>query len=114
MPVALRYKNPMVYDFKGSAYRDQTYADLVAQAKAGGHDALILRNTYDPGAGTAKLVDVGVVFDPSQIRSKFAQFDPAKINSPDLLAAGVPLGLLAGTNVEMQKKQEKKSMTPKR
>lgn len=114
MPVALRYKNPMVYDFKGSAYRDQTYADLVAQAKAGGHDALILRNTYDPGAGTAKLVDVGVVFDPSQIRSKFAQFDPAKINSPDLLAAGVPLGLLAGTNVEMQKKQEKKSMAPKR
>jgi hypothetical protein len=114
MPVALRYKNPMVYDFKGSAYRDQTYADLVAQAKAGGHDALILRNTYDPGAGTAKLVDVGVVFDPSQIRSKFAQFDPAKINSPDLLAAGVPLGLLAGTNIEMPKKQEKKSMTPKR
>ena len=108
MPVALRYKNPMYYDFKGSAYRDQTYADLVKEAKAKGHDALILQNTYDPGAGTAKLVDVGVVFDPAQIRSKFAKFDPKNINSPDVLAAGVPLGLLAGTEVEMPKKQQKK------
>ncbi len=108
MPVALRYKNPMYYDFKGSAYRDQTYADLVKEAKAKGHDALILQNTYDPGAGTAKLVDVGVVFDPAQIRSRFAKFDPANINSPDILAAGVPLGLLAGTEAEMPKKKQKK------
>jgi hypothetical protein len=108
MPVALRYKNPMYYDFKGSAYRDQTYADLVKEAKAKGHDALILQNTYDPGAGTAKLIDVGVVFEPNQVRSKFAKFDPANINSPDLLAAGVPLGLLAGTEVEMPKKKQQK------
>jgi len=108
MPISLRYKNPMMYDFKGNAYRDQTYSDLVQKAKAGGHDALILRNTYDPGAGTAKLVDVGVVFDPAQIRSKFAKFDPAKINSPDILAAGIPFGLLAGTNVEMPKKEKRK------
>jgi hypothetical protein len=108
LPVALRYQNPMYYDFKGSAYRDQTYADLVKEAKAKGHDALILQNTYDPGAGTAKLVDVGVVFDPAQIRSKFAKFDPKNINSPDILAAGVPLGLLAGTEVEMPKKKQKK------
>lgn len=108
LPVALRYQNPMYYDFKGSAYRDQTYADLVREAKAKGHDALILQNTYDPGAGTAKLVDVGVVFSPAQIRSKFAKFDPKNINSPDILAAGVPLGLLAGTEVEMPKKQQKK------
>jgi len=108
LPVALRYKNPMYYDFKGSAYRDQTYADLVKEAKAKGHDALILQNTYDPGAGTAKLIDVGVVFEPNQVRSKFAKFDPANINSPDLLAAGVPLGLLAGTEVDMPKKQQKK------
>ncbi len=109
MPVALRYKNPMYYDFKGSAYRDQTYADLVKEAKAKGHDALILQNTFDPGAGTAKLVDVGVVFDPAQIRSKFAQFDPAKINSPDILAAGVPLGLLAGADQVVKTPEKKKS-----
>ena len=108
LPIALRYKNPMVYDFKGSAYRDQTYADLVAQAKAGGHDALIMTNTFDPGAGTAKLIDVGVVFNPSQIRSKFAQFDPAKMGSTDILAAGLPVGLIGSTQVDLPKKQEKK------
>jgi hypothetical protein len=108
MPISLRYKNPMYYDFKGSAYRDQTYADLVKEAKAKGHDALILQNTFDPGAGTAKLVDVGVVFKPNQIRSKFAKFDPARINEPDILAAGVPIGLLGSTQVELPKEQEKK------
>lgn len=108
LPVALRYKNPMYYDFKGSAYRDQTYADLVKEAKAKGHDALILQNTYDPGAGTAKLIDVGVVFDPAQIRSKFAKFDPKNINSPDILAAGIPFGLLGGAEVEVPKNKQKK------
>jgi hypothetical protein len=108
IPAALRYKNPMVYDFKGSAYRDQTYNDLVSEAKAKGHDALILRNTFDPGAGTAKLIDVGVVFDPGQIRSKFAQFDPAKLGKPDLVAGVVPLGLLGQEQLEMKKEKKPK------
>ena len=51
---------------------------------------------------------VAVTFDPSQIRSQFAAFDPARVSEPDLLAAGVPLGLLAGTDVEMPKKKQKK------
>lgn len=97
MPVALSYKNPLVHDFGGSAYREQTYSDLVDQAMRGGHDALILKNTFDPGGGPAKLVDVGVVFSPEQIRSRFAAFDPlrktaataaaAGLAAPDLLAA---------------------------
>ncbi len=97
MPVALRYKNPMVYDFEGSPYRDQTYSDLMDQAVAAGNDALILKNTFDPGGGPSKLVDVGVMFSPDQIRSRFAAFDPlrktaataaaAGLLSPDLLAA---------------------------
>jgi hypothetical protein len=96
LPVALRYKNPMVYDFKGSAYRDQTYADLVKEAQAKGHDALILRNTYDPGAGKAELVDIGVVFEPNQIRSKFAAFDPTRIKESNILAGMFPLTIGGG------------------
>jgi hypothetical protein len=87
MPVALRYKNPMYHDFKGSGYRDQTYSDLMDQAMRGGHDALILKNTYDPGGtGKPKMVDVGVMFHPSQVRSKFAAFDPTRTGESDLLA----------------------------
>jgi len=84
IPAALRFKNPKVHDFKGESYRDVSYSDLVDQAIKQGHDALILRNTYDPGGGPAKLVDVGVVFEPSQIRSKFAKFDPKDIRSADI------------------------------
>jgi len=91
MPVALRYKNPMVYDFQGSAYREQTYSDLIDQALGGGHDALLLKNTFDPGGGPAKLVVVGVVFDPSQIRSRFAAFDPVRKDVATATAMGVAL-----------------------
>jgi hypothetical protein len=95
MPVALRYENPLVYDFEGSAYRDQTYSDLVDQARRQGKDALILKNTFDPASGPSKLVDVGVVFEPNQIRSKFAAFDPTRTKEADILAGVLPLGLLA-------------------
>jgi len=89
MPVALRYKNPLVHDFGGSAYREQTYSDLIDKALSGGHDALILKNTYDPGGGPAKLVDVGVVFSPDQIRSRFAAFDPLRKTAATAAAAGL-------------------------
>lgn len=95
MPVALRYENPLVYDFQGSTYRDQTYADLVDQAIREGKDAVILKNTFDPAAGASKLVDVGVVFEPNQVRSRFAAFDPTRMKEADILAGVLPLGLLA-------------------
>jgi hypothetical protein len=89
MPVALRYKNPLVHDFQGAPYRDQSYSDLVDKALAGGHDALILKNTFDPGGGPAKLVDVGVMFSPEQIRSRFAAFDPLRKTAAVAAAAGL-------------------------
>ena len=89
MPVALSYKNPLVHDFGGSSYREQTYSDLVDKALAGGHDALILKNTFDPGGSAAKLVDVGVMFSPEQIRSRFAAYDPLRRNAAIAAAMGV-------------------------
>lgn len=89
MPVALRYKNPLVYDFQGSTYRDQTYADLIEQAIRENKDAVILKNTFDPGAGPSKLIDVGVVFEPDQIRSRFAAFDPLRKTAATAAAAGL-------------------------
>jgi len=91
LPVALRYKNPMVYDFGGASYREQTYSDLVDQALRGGHDALILKNTFDPAGGQSKLIDVGVVFSPDQIRSRFAAFDPFRKDVATATAMGVAL-----------------------
>jgi hypothetical protein len=92
LPIALSYKNPLVYDFKGNAYREHKYADLLDEAKYNGNDAVIMLNTFDPGAGKAELVDVGVVFDPSQIRSKFAAFDPTRTKESDILAGSAGVG----------------------
>jgi hypothetical protein len=102
LPVALRYKNPMVYDFGGSSYRDQSYSDLIDQAMAGGHDALIMKNTYDPASGPSKLIDVGAVFSPDQIRSRFAAFDPFRKDVATATAMGVALPDLLAAEYNQQ------------
>jgi hypothetical protein len=106
LPIALSYKNPLVYDFKGNAYRETKYSDLVDEAIKNGNDAVIMLNTFDPGAGKAELVDVGVVFEPRQIRSQFAAFDPTRTRESDILAGTIPLvggGLLGA---EMMQEEE--------
>jgi rRNA maturation protein Rpf1 len=72
MPVKLKLDDPLIHDFKGDSYREQSYDDLLKQAKENGHDGVIFKNTYDGGP----LTDVYVVFEPEQIRSRFAMFDP--------------------------------------
>ena len=58
--------------------------------------------------GTGTPYPVVIPFEPGQIRSRFAAFDPEKIGKPDLLAAGLPVGLIGSTQVDLPKKQEKK------
>jgi hypothetical protein len=62
---------------------------------------------------------VAVTFDPAQIRSRFAAFDPFRkdvatatamgVAAPDLLAAGVPLGLLGTAQQTVNLPEKKKS-----
>lgn len=54
-----------------------------------------------------QLVELAT-FNPNQLRSRFAAFDPARINEPDLLAAGIPLGLIASTEIDIPKPTKKK------
>lgn len=72
MPVKLKLDNPLIHDFKGQSYREQSYDDLLKQAKENGNDGVVFKNTYDGGP----LTDVYAVFEPEQIRSRFAMFDP--------------------------------------
>lgn len=100
LPVYARSKNPLVHDFKGEAYRDVTYSELIDKARAGGHDSLILKNTYDPAykdVVSPTPEDILVVLDPSQIRSKFAKFDPKKAKSGNLSAGIAGAGVLGAS-----------------
>ncbi len=62
----LKMDNPLTYDFKGERYREESYASIIARAKANGNDSVLLLNTYD---GSATPDDIKVVFSPSQIKS---------------------------------------------
>lgn len=62
----LTFNNPLVYDFKGSAYRDDSYYNLIRKAKAEGHDGAIFLNTQDGGPNDV----IYAVFDKHQIRHR--------------------------------------------
>ncbi len=87
LPVKLRLQNPLEYDFGGQSYRDVSYNDLLKQAQEAGNDGAIFRNTTDGGGVT----DIYVVFDPSQIRSRYAAFDPNEGASGSLIANAPPI-----------------------
>lgn len=110
IPVLAKLGNPKIKDYQGLGYRDETFNDLIKSAKKSKKDSVVFKNTFDQGPyeGANVQSDVYAIFNPANIRSRFAAFDPARVNEPDLLAAGVPLGLLAGTNVEMPKKEKRK------
>lgn len=96
----LRYKNPAFYDAKGSKYTDIANKVFGAtwDAERAGHDAMVIRNIRDhmDSSVPAKPHDTVVVFDPKNVRSTDAAFDPAQTHSPNLLAsnasdkAGIP------------------------
>ena len=87
MPVKLKLENPLEHDFEGSSYREVTYDNLLKKARDAGHDGAIFRNTTD-GAG---ITDIYVVFEPDQIRSRFATFDPVDKKARNLIASAPPV-----------------------
>ena len=98
MPLRVRLKNPyyatlqekqrmMMRMHNKSNLEAREIADAwTADLQEKGHDGVILQ--YDPkDVGEANAVREVVVFDPKNIRSSFAQFDPAQSESPHLSKA---------------------------
>ena len=63
--VYLNLINPLVHDYQGAPYREETFANLLTKAKADGHDGAIFKNVDDPHRG-----NVYVAFDKDQIHIK--------------------------------------------
>lgn len=75
IPAYLSMKNPLEIDAEGAYWRDAQRrgktSDVIAKAKEGGHDGVIIKNVkddYNNGRGT-KPTDTYVVFDSAQIKS---------------------------------------------
>jgi hypothetical protein len=72
------------------AYRSEAFSDILRQAKAEGFDGVRFRNVNEGAVG-----DQIAIFDPSNIRSVNAAFDPDKAASP-ILTAGFGSGRKVG------------------
>jgi hypothetical protein len=92
MPVLLNQGKTRVKDYGGSGYRDSTYNDELIAAKKSKKDSVELKNTFDrgPHEGYNSMTNVYAVFDPSNIRSRFAAFDPKRRHEADLLGYADP------------------------
>lgn len=91
-PLVGSFKNPKKYQTASEFYRD---ADaMAAEQKLGQWREQLQKEGYDSVFVRPDLEEV-VAFSPSQLRSRFAAFDPMRRNEPDILAGVLPLGLLA-------------------
>ena len=66
-------------------------------AKEVGFDSVVLKDYPHPGGIVA---DTLVVFDPARLRSRFAKFDPRKLEKKDLLAGVAPFIILGAAKAE--------------
>lgn len=92
----LKTENPYIHDFKGDEYRDKSFSDLIDQAKKAGHDSVIFKNAYDPAMKNNNVMqDITAVFNPQQIRSVNAEFNPLNKDSSNILAGLGGAGILS-------------------
>jgi len=85
-----RAARPAQVDVQGATVPE--IHSTLAAAWEHGHDAVWLKNYTPPGGASETVL---VVRDAAQLRDPKARFDPAKINSRNVMATGAGLGLFA-------------------
>lgn len=100
-PVKLKMGDSLEKDFGGSRYREQSYSKLMDEAKNQNKDSVLFKNTMDPGEALIypKAENIAAVFNPNQIRSENAAFDPRFKDSTHLLAGQLGPSNLTGANL---------------
>jgi hypothetical protein len=94
-PAYVQLRNPKIVDQGGKEFREQTYFDVIRQAKAEGHDGVIFKNTFDGGFAGAEdvLTDVYAVFSEKQIRAFSERYDVPPPREPAPPAPPTPAEL---------------------
>ena len=79
IPAHLSLKNPLVVDAKG-AHFSETHARAMEDARTGGHDGVVIKNSQDRATGAdPETSTVYIAFEPTQIKSAIGNrgtFDP--------------------------------------
>ena len=112
-PLVTRYTNPMNEDFYAAKQKYHDLPSIVKAGKSQGKEHVILRNV--PEGGHDATWDIH--FNPANIRSRFAAFDPARRYESDLLGAADPrlLGAIGlGTAGAIYKTNREKEKDRKR
>lgn len=111
VPVRARMENPYetnwIEETGGmSGFDSDVMEQLINDAIDAGHDSAIIRGMRD--IGSDKPQDQYLVFNPNQLRSIFARFDPKNIHANDLTAAmAAALGLGAAGKEIVDAKQKR-------
>jgi hypothetical protein len=100
IPLKLRMGETAVSDYGGQKYTDKgvayrLYNEYVDAKKAGNETYLAnnIRDSYDSSI-PVKPHDMMISFDPRNIRSRFAAFDPMRRDSGDIMAGLAPFGAI--------------------
>lgn len=92
VPAYLQLENPLIIDYAGKSYKEQPFQTVLEDARAKGHDGVIIKNTYDPGFHKSgeKLTDIYAAFYPEQIKSPFnrGDFSPRSYDILEQMARG--------------------------
>ena len=99
-PLKVRGNNKATIDMAGLDPEAGELNTKLQKEFSNGADLVIIKNIEDPNIGATHVV----AKSPNQFRSLFANFDPSKIDSPDLMAALGSIGLLGAMNAQDEPK----------
>jgi len=83
-PVYLNITDPLRHDFKGGNYEDQSFTELMEEAKDDELDGVLLKNVRDDYEGKGIPSNVWVAFDPTQIKSAIGNTGAFSPDTPDI------------------------------
>lgn len=99
MPLMVKYENPKEVYLQGKDYHSVDMPSILQKAREEGHDAVRLHGMLDISESGPKIQDQLAIFDPANVRSKFAAFNPKYAGTPNLISAGgAPVGILSDRN----------------
>lgn len=109
IPLKVRMSNMIEHDYNGKLWNEYDVGNIIKQSSESGKDGVIIKNIKD-GLTIGDSGTTYAITNPSIIRSRFAAFDPSRINEADLLGQVRPdfipwligTGLLGGYFVKSQ------------